>query len=74
MSIGVLAAVKVGLALITEGRQAIEGIRDAIRDGKQAVDADELDELEALLEQEQAETAAAHQSLKDAIAKARSKG
>ena len=56
-------------ALFAQGREAVAKIVDAVNDGKVAVDAKTQADLDALLAQEQAETAAAHQALQDAIAK-----
>lgn len=67
----VLEAATKAIALIAEGRAALDGIRDAIKDGSAAVKTNDLDELEALLEQEKVETRAAHDALAAAIADAK---
>ncbi len=57
-----------GASLLTQGREALAGVKDAIADGKAAISATEKDELTALLDAEERETAAAIAGARDAIA------
>ena len=63
----ILATVTQGLALIRSGREAIKTVTDAVRDGQIALNTKDMGELNELLRQEQAETAAADNALRRAI-------
>ena len=65
----IFKAIEDAKALFTQGREAVAKIVDAVNDGKVAVDAKTQAELDELLKQETAETAAAHTALQDAIAR-----
>ena len=69
----VLATVKGALAAMASARQTISEVTDAIRDGRTAIDAKTMSELNALLAEEQRETEAAHNTLARAIQMAKSK-
>lgn len=66
-----MAKARNAVQIIQEGRRALEAVRDAIADGKVALDTKSQGELNALLADEQRETQAAHASLADAIRQAR---
>ncbi len=61
-------AAKDAIALIKAGREALGPVIDAVKDGKAAVDADTIAELDAILEAERPENRAAFNNLNDAIA------
>lgn len=67
MAINYLKAVRDGIALIKAGREALAEVKDAISDGKAAIDADDAAEMEALLQAERPENRAAFNNLNDAI-------
>jgi hypothetical protein len=58
-------------ALIKQGRDALLGIADAVKDGTLAASATTVEQVDAMLEAERAENRAAYQSVKDAIAEYR---
>lgn len=62
---------KEAMKAIAQGREALAAVVDAVKDGKAALDVNSQAELNALLEQEKAETKAAYNNLRDAIAESR---
>lgn len=69
----ILATVRGALAMMAEGRSTIAAVVDAVRDGKTALNTNQIGELNSLLAQEQRETEAAHNALARAIQTAQSK-
>ena len=67
----ILSQARDALTLITNGREALEAIAAAVKDGRQAISADEQAELDALLAREKQESQAAHDKLAEAIRQAR---
>lgn len=55
------------IAMMSEGREAISKIADAVRDGQVALGSKDMTELNALLAQEKTESEAAHNTLQRAI-------
>lgn len=62
---------KKGASLLSQGRQAFEQVKDAVNDGKTAINATQRSELESLLAQEEQETKSAIADARDAIAEYR---
>jgi hypothetical protein len=60
-------AAKDALALIKAGRDALGPVIDAVKDGKAAIDASTIAEIDALLEAERPENRAAFDNLNNAI-------
>lgn len=60
--------IKQAQALIAQGREALVGIADAIKDGTLAASATTADEVDQMLEAERVENRAAYNAVKDAIA------
>lgn len=66
-----LQKAKDAIALIQQGREALAGVVDAVKDGKAAIDADTLGELDGLLEQERVENRQTNAAIQDAISRYR---
>lgn len=58
-------------ALMREGREILANVQSAVTDGKAALNADQLDDLQEQLANEEMETSTAQSTLNDAIAEAR---
>lgn len=69
----ILAEAEAALALMRQGRQTLSSIVDAVRDGRAALDTQDVGKLNAMLAQEKTETEAAHNALDRAIQIASSK-
>lgn len=67
----VLQKARDALNLIKQGREALAKVADSVADGTAALAAGDQAELDRMLEEELAETRAAHASLAQAIAAAR---
>jgi uncharacterized membrane protein len=63
----IIATVEAAIAMMAQGRQAINDVVDAVRDGKVALQTTDVGKLNALLAQEKTETQAAHNALDRAI-------
>ena len=62
------AMVTRGASLLQQGREVFSQVREAIADGKTAINAVSLEDLQQQLEREEAETRAAVADARDAIA------
>lgn len=63
-----------GAGLLSDGRNALTQVRDAISDGTAAISTSEKDELAAMLDNEERETMTSIASARDAIAEYRAGG
>jgi vacuolar-type H+-ATPase subunit B/Vma2 len=69
--LNILEEAQKAIALIQEGRQALDAITSSVKDGKVAIDATTQRELSTLLEQERGQSQVAHDNLQNAINAAR---